>query len=364
MSNRPLRGVRKIAVLRPNAIGDFVFALPALHALRKTYPEAELVYIGLPWHAEFLQRRPGPVSRVAMLPAWPGITTPADAACDRLAIDRFIDAMHDERFDLALQMYGGGRYANPLVAKLGARLTVGMRAPDAAPLDRCLDYRALVNRRLQLLEVAALAGAADWSMASGLQTTAADHHAAAQLLPPDDTRPLVLLQPFSSDPRRCWSAARFAAVADALAGEGARIAFNGSVGEQGKVDELIGMMRGPAFNLAGRASLGALCALLEGAALCVSNDTGPLHLALALGTPCVGIYWFTNLIESAPLCQRNHRSAVSLRVHCPACGAENVIERCAHDASFVDDVQVGEVLALALGLYRRHCDEVSIPAMK
>jgi len=78
---------------------------------------------------------------------------------------------------------------------------------------------------------------------------------------------------------------------------------------------------------------------------------------LALGTPCVGIYWLTNLLESAPLRQQNHRSAVSLQVHCPQCGLENISTRCAHDVSFVDGVQVDEVLALAMGLYRQARDE-------
>ena len=57
-------GVRKIAVFRPNAVGDFVFSLSALHALRRAYPDAELVLLGLPWHAAFLADRPGPVDRV------------------------------------------------------------------------------------------------------------------------------------------------------------------------------------------------------------------------------------------------------------------------------------------------------------
>jgi ADP-heptose:LPS heptosyltransferase len=54
-----LNRVRKIAVLRPNAVGDFVFALPALHALKHSYPDAEIVLLGKAWHAAFLQGGPG-----------------------------------------------------------------------------------------------------------------------------------------------------------------------------------------------------------------------------------------------------------------------------------------------------------------
>lgn len=69
----PLDGVRKIVVLRPGAVGDFVFALPALHALHQTYPDAELVLAGKAWHRAFLQGRPGPVDHVVEVPPVPGV---------------------------------------------------------------------------------------------------------------------------------------------------------------------------------------------------------------------------------------------------------------------------------------------------
>ena len=352
MSHPVLSDVRKIAVLRPNAVGDFMFCLPALHALKHSYPEAELVYLGLDWHGQFLLNRPGPVDRVVVLPPISGVTANADAQCDEGPAEEFFDAMRRERFDLALQMYGGGRFANPLVSRLEARLSVGMRAPDAAPLDRCIPYGGVMNRRLQLLEVAALAGAKAWPMRRQLQATCADRHLAAQCVPAAPGQRLVVVQPGAADPRRRWSAARFAAVADALVEEGALVAINGSAAEAAVVAEVIQTMRYPAIDLSGKASLNALCGLLERAALVVSNDTGPLHMALALDRPCVGIYWFTNLIEAAPLCQHRHRAAFSSRLACPVCGAENTARRCEHDASFVDDVTLEEVTALAIEMFR------------
>jgi ADP-heptose:LPS heptosyltransferase len=182
--------------------------------------------------------------------------------------------------------------------------------------------------------------------------TDADRREAEPVLAACAGRPLAVLQPGSSDPRRCWPAARFAAVGDALAATGAVVAVNGSAGEAGLAGAVIGHMRRPALDLAGRLSLGGLCGLLEGAALMVSNDTGPLHLALAVGTPSVGIFWFTNLVDGTPLRQDLLRVALSLRLHCPVCGQENVHRRCAHDPSFVDDVSVEQVIGLALPLVR------------
>ena len=355
----PLADVRQIAVLRPNALGDFVFCLPALHALRQCYPAAHLLYIGLGWHAAFLEGRPGPVDSVAVMPPYPGMGVPGET--DARAIDAFVDALRTRRIDLAVQLFGGGRHANPLVRRLGARLTVGMCAAGAEPLDRNVRHEGVVNRRLQLLEVAALAGAAAWPMRRELHVTRHDQAEAARLLPPACGRPLVLLQPGATDPRRRWPVRRFAALGDLLAGEGALVAVNGSAEEGPLVRELIGAMRHPAIDLSGKASLGALCGILARSALVVSNDTGPLHLALALGTPAVGIYWLTNLIESAPLRQEGHRAAVSLRVHCSVCGEENITTRCTHDPSFVDDVTQEEVNALALELLReRRSMEVAV----
>ena len=355
MMRQPLRDVRKIAVLRPNALGDFMFCLPALQALKQTYPEAELIYLGQPWHADFLAGRPGPVDRVVVVPPMPGINAPPESAPCDAAADIFIDAMRSENIDLALQMYGGGRYANPLVSKLGARLTVGMRSADAAPLDRSLCYGALVNRRLQLLEVAALAGARTWPIGHRLQATAEDRQLAAQLVPAAPGRRLVLMQPGATDVRRRWAPARFAAVADALVEEGALVVINGSAAEADVTAALAGAMRHPAIDLSGKASLRTLCGLMERCALVVSNDTGPLHMALAMGRQCVGIYWFTNLVEAAPLCQDRHRAAMSARVACPVCGVENTAIRCPHEVSFVDDVAVEEVTALAIDLFRSSC---------
>ena len=65
--------IRKIAVLRANALGDFIFALPALEVLRVAYPEAEIVLLAKKWHANFLANRPGPVDRVIVVPVSKGV---------------------------------------------------------------------------------------------------------------------------------------------------------------------------------------------------------------------------------------------------------------------------------------------------
>src|SRR5215472_7363490 len=71
--NKIIPSVRKIAVLRANGLGDFIFALPALEALRAAYPEAEIVLLAKAWHATFLEDRPGPFNRVIVIPPHRGV---------------------------------------------------------------------------------------------------------------------------------------------------------------------------------------------------------------------------------------------------------------------------------------------------
>jgi ADP-heptose:LPS heptosyltransferase len=339
--------VRRIVVLRPSAVGDFVFALPALHALKQAYPGAELVLAGKAWHRVFLQGRPGPVDRVVEVPPVQGVGAPGTATAEA---GHFVDAMRAERFDLALQMFGGGRHSNPFLLRFGARLTAGTCAPGVPLLDRWVPYREPSPRRLALLEIAGLAGA-EMRLPLGAQPelalTEADRHEAAEVVPVLAGERLIVLQPGSTDPRRRWPVQSFAALGDRLAQDGACVAVNGSSEEVDLVHEVVARMHAPAIALAGRLSLGGLCGLLARAALLVSNDTGPLHLGLALGVPSVGIFWLTNLIEGMPLRPSTLHAAMSVRTRCPVCDEDNLRTRCPHDVSFVADVGIDEVEALA-----------------
>src|SRR5690606_20032681 len=165
--------VDRIAVLRANAVGDFLLTLPALEALRAAYPSAELVLLGAPWHARWLANRPSPVTRVLVVPPAPGIrlAEPDETLPVR---EEFLARARAEKFDLAVQLHGGGRNSNPLVSALGARLTVGLRAHDAPPLDRWLRYDFYQPEIIRLLETVALVGATPVTLTPWVEVTEAD----------------------------------------------------------------------------------------------------------------------------------------------------------------------------------------------
>jgi ADP-heptose:LPS heptosyltransferase len=344
----PEPGVERIVVLRASALGDLVFALPALDALRAAYPEAEITLLGRALHADLLCSRPSPVDRVVVVPEADGIPAPTSVARDPGAVERFFGGQRRERYDIALQMHGGGRTSNPFVRRLGARLTAGACTPDAAPLDRWLRYVYFQPEIARNLEVAALVGASPAITPPALSVTGDDRRAAAEALAGDGDG-LVVLHPGASAGRRRWPPERFAAVGEVLARDGASVAITGSDGERDLVEEVAGAMSAPARRLLGL-SLRGLVGVLERARVVVSNDTGPLHVASAVGTPTVGVYWGGNLVNGAPPWRARHRPLASFRIHCPVCGADCMHESCDHDASFVADVPVEEVADAARDL--------------
>ena len=359
MARRPEPGVERIAVLRANALGDFLFTMPALEALRAAYPAAELVLLARPWHAEFLAERPGPVDRVVVVPPSRGVRGDEQAHEDPRELEAFFAGMRAERFDLALQMHGGGGFSNPFAARLGARLTAGCRAENASPLDRTIPYVYYQSEIARLLEVAELVGAPPVTLEPRVAVTGADRAEAQPLVQPG---PFAVLHPGASAVRRRWSPQRFAAVGDRLAAEGLRVVVTGVHAERDVVEAVRASMQAPSMGAVDALSVGGLCALLAAASVVVSNDTGPLHLATAVGTPTVGIFWIANVVNGAPLYRARHRPIPSFRTRCPVCDTENTTSRCEHEVSFVDDVAVEAVLAAALELLAQGRPAVGLAA--
>ncbi len=342
--------VRKIAVLRANAIGDLLFALPAIGAVRSAYPEAEIVLLAARWHEAFLTGRPGPVDRVVPIPPSRGVRGEPDVDEDPGELERFFAAMVEEEFDLALQMHGGGRYSNPFMHRLEARLTAGARTEDAPALDRWVRYAYLQPEVLRWLEVASLVGARTAELEPHVAVTEGDLSEAHRALGHGQTA-LAVLHPGAIDARRRWPAEKFAAVGDALAAEGAAVLVTGTEAEREVTRTVIAAMDAEAHDLSGRLSLGGLAGLLSLCRVVVSNDSGPLHLAAAVGTRTAGIFWGINMVNTAPLTRARHRALVSWRFDCPTCGHSSLRGGCGHRPSFVYEVPEREMIAAALELF-------------
>jgi ADP-heptose:LPS heptosyltransferase len=204
---------------------------------------------------------------------------------------------------------------------------------------------------LRYLEVVSLVGAVTNRLEPHIAVTKADFAEAGRVVP-NQGKPLIALHPGAGDPRRRWPAEKFAAVGDALAAAGAHVLVTGTKSERDTVEAVLSHMQREGQNLAEQISLGGLAALFKRCRVVISNDSGPLHLAGAVDTATVGIYWCFNMINSSILTRNHHRPFVSWQLLCPVCGSNHTHGDCPHEVSFVSEVPTEDVTEAALDLFK------------
>lgn len=345
-----LSEVASIAVLRANAMGDYLMAEPALAALRSAAPGAHITLLGGDFAATALPGRPGPVDEVVLVPYVDGVRNPpAGTEADPQALSDFCASLRARGFDLALQMHGGGRNSTPIVSALGAGFTAGMQAFDAPPLDLSVPYEFWQHDVLRLLEVVAALGASAVRTQPHLEVLD-DDLADSYRVVPAAAHPLVVIHPGATDPKRRWPADRFAQVADGLAGLGAQVVVVGTAEEVAPVTAYTNRVTALTD-----LSFSELVGLVARAELLVGNDSGPRHLADAVGTATVAVYWCGNMISAQPTNRARHRVLISWTLTCPVCGVRLVGEpfpaTCCDTVSCVRDVPVDAVLHNAQELF-------------
>jgi len=344
-------GVRRLAVLRANGLGDYVVAEPALAALRAAYPDAEITLLGAAHHQALLRGRRGPVDRIVVVPLVHGVRVSSDAPdADADVVEAWCAEQRAHAYDLAVQLHGGGGNSNRLLLRLGARVTVGAAAPGAPRPDRWVPYMPYQHDTLRWLEVAAAAGAPGTRWEPRLALTDADLEASRAVVAPGDA-PLVVVHPGATDARRCYPEDRLGAVAAALAVEGARVVVVGGASETDRVAAVAGGFGGPVETVVGRLDLPGLVGTLARASLMIGNDSGPRHLAGAVGTPTVAVFTYANLADVAPLTRVWHRVLVSWHGGCRVCGMRVLEGSCGHGASATHDVPFTDVRDAACELF-------------
>ncbi|BDZ44309.1 glycosyltransferase family 9 protein [Naasia aerilata] len=217
-----------------------------------------------------------------------------------------------------------------------------------------MPYRYHQHEVLRSLEVAGLLGARPVTLEPVLTVTDADVRRAQALL--GDGPPIVALHPGATDPRRRWPTERFGEIAARAAERGHRAVVVGSADEAGLGAEVVASARaagapeGSVRSFAGEGDLGVLVGTLALSVATVANDSGPRHLAQAVGCPTVSMYWIGNVINAGPLGRSLHRVHLDWRTECPICGIDVTqvgwtAERCEHNPSFVDAIAVDDVWA-------------------
>jgi ADP-heptose:LPS heptosyltransferase len=353
MTYNILSGVVKIVVLRATALGDFILAVPALHALHIAYPLAEIVYLGRRWHAEYLPGRLPGIRRVLNVPSPQGEDIARGMIIDAAFHDEFIHQMRVEQFDLAVQLHGGGLRSNPFMHAFDARFSVGTRAPGALALTRWIPYVFYQHESIRCLEIVSLAGAyTHTNNLSPMLPVFDSDLAAAQPAFQKLNNPYAVIHAGSTDPRRMWPPDYFAAVADyCMQSLHLDVVLTGTPIDTNQVLSVEASMQARPVNLLNQLDLPGLTGLLSRAALVISNDTGPMHLANSLGVKTIGLFMDESVINFLPLSRKNFYPLIAWDRRCPACGMycdktelDHPSGPCHHRVSFLARIPVRSVL--------------------
>jgi heptosyltransferase I len=306
---------RRIAIIKPSALGDIVHSLPVLTALRRRFPDAHISWIINRSYEPLLQGHPHldetlPFDRRILRAGWWRGTRTALA---------FVGDLRRRRFDLVLDLQGLFR-SGVMAAMTGARCRVGLRsAREGAPLFYShtvgvpkIGMKHAVDR---YWEIAAALGIGDGPKEFHIPIAdSARRWAEATLrgLP----RPWLMLGVGSRWVTKRWLPEHYAAlVRQAQAPFGGTAILVGGGGDEARLaEEVRAGLTGPALNLSGRTTMPQLVAVLARADVMVANDTGPLHLAAALGRPVVAPYTCTKVRLTGPY--QSPATAVESRVWC------------------------------------------------
>lgn len=289
----PVVDPARIAIFQALNLGDLLCATPALRAVRRRYPRAEITVIGRDWARELIERLPA-VDRFHPFPGFPGIAESPDAR------ERAIDL--PPPYDLAIQMHGSGDESNGYVASLGAPWSIGYGPLGDTRLTAVLNWVENEPEPLRWLRLVATVGATADQLHLDMPTTVQERRTAAALIGPADGRPVIGLHVGASDPARRWPGASFAALADMLASQfDARIVLTGAVADSELTASVRGAMEASATDLTGLTTLGEFAAVIAALDLLVTNDTAASHIAAATRTRSVVLFGPTRPERWAPL---------------------------------------------------------------
>jgi lipopolysaccharide heptosyltransferase I len=293
----------RVLVMRLSAMGDILHALPAVTALREAHPEWEIGWAVEPqWRpllaAEGATER-GPamplVDRVHIVPARRWARAPLSAKTLG-EVRRVRRELREGQYDVCVDLQGAVRSA--VIARWArAKRLIGEDAP------REWAARWLFGERVKTHGVHVIEQAIEVMSAVGGEALPVRH----PLLPLDVeterkaealAKPFVLIHPGAGWGAKRWPAERYGTVAAALRDMGYRVMVNAGPGEESLAGEVVEHSAGAAQVL--RSSIVELIAVTRRAALVIGGDTGPLHLASALGRPVVGVYGPTDPARNGP----------------------------------------------------------------
>ncbi len=282
-----------ICILRLSAIGDVTHVVPVVHAIREHLPQAKITWIIGKLEARLLNGLPG-VEFIVF-----------DKKGGRAAVRQLRQTLKGRKFDVLLHMQVALR-ANLLSKLIKSPRRIGWDKPRWRDRHqwfinqsvRSLPEQHQVDAFLEFARVLDVpVGPPQWNMPLSDE----DMSWAKQVL--GDGPPILMISPCSSHILRNWQAERYATVADyAIAELNMRVVLTGGPSElEVKTgQEIESAMQHNAQNLIGKDTISQSVALLKQAAVVLSPDSGPAHIASAVGTAVIGLYAATPSKRSGP----------------------------------------------------------------
>jgi len=325
--------LNRILVVRLGALGDIVHAIPVAAALRRSFPEARIDWLVGAKHREILDLVPVVDRRLVF----------QDSS--------FVSAVRELRaahYDVAFDVQGLIKSA-ALARSSGARRVVGFSASyarerlarafytDAHDPGRGGSYDARETRHVVEINLGLLQAIGLTVARPEFPIEHVDSAAARQVAGQTGGR-YALINPGAAWPNKRWPPARFAAVARALR---ERHALASAVlwgpAEQPLAEDIVAASAGAAV-LAPKTTIADLVALARGSTVMVSGDTGPTHVASALGVPIVGIYGPTRPSRNGPLLPADVTVTRDATCQC------HHLRQCRRERMCLEEIAVDEVI--------------------
>lgn len=285
---------KKILFIQLSALGDTILAMPAIRAIRHTFPNAEVTMLASPTNLNYLAECPYIDRRIPFHK--PG--------------GRLISLLRRERFDWAIDLEHWPRLSALLAYATGAPMRLGFSTKEQYRHFLFTETVPHIQGRHEVRNFLSLAARLNCSVQElGLEVWWREKERAwvREVLAAEGIsleKSLIVLHPEAGrrgEPRRRWPQVRYVALANALVAKyGAQIVLTGAPDEVAVSEEIAERMTHRAIILAGRTDVNQLAALFADATLVVSGNCGPMHLAAAVGTPVIGVHGPTSFAQWGP----------------------------------------------------------------
>jgi len=334
-----------ILVIKLSAIGDVVHALPFLETLREGFPRARIDWVVEEDASQVLLNHPCLDNvLVSRRKFWQQglarMNTPISVFQDMAGFVRDLRSVH---YDLVIDLQGLFK-SGILTALSKGRRKIGMSgAREGAGLflnERpvAVDYdQHAVDR---YLKVARYLGCNRAGEGGRIPYGSTEQEAVDRLLAGHGIKgqSLVAVNPMAKWPTKLWPPQRFAELTSRIQTElGRQVAFTGGPSDGPAVQDILGMMSTPALNLVGQTGLKELACLYTRCRLLVSTDTGPMHVAAAMGCPVVALFGPTSPRRTGPY--GDGHTVVRSGIRCSPCFKK----RCDH-MTCMKEISVAQVL--------------------